>query len=1092
MKPPSTANNSQDQQGLPGASEALRGPQSERRLEEERDRLFNLSLDLLCVANFEGQLEQVNPAWTQCLGWSAAELTSRPMRDFIHPDDQEATTRTRARITKGNSMRGFENRYRCRDGSYRWLSWNVHPLHDDRKVFAVARDVTERKQSEAKIHRLNRLYAMSSGINEAIVRIGQTQELYESACRIAVERGGLLMAWVGLAGPDEEILKPVAHWGSDEGYLESIQVTIDPTHIRGKGPGGQAFRNGGPAFCNDIENASDIFASRVQALERGYRSCAAFPLKLEGNPSGILAVYSDQVSYFGPEELQLLNALAENLSFAVEYQRREEHRLRAEAALRSSEATMAAAQRIGHFGSWELELPEDPDACSLTWSDEMYRIAGLEPESVEITNERFFQLVHPDDHQAIRSAMAAAIRDHGQYSIIHRLIRPDGVERIVHESARIFFDEQTGRPVKMVGNAHDITEQRRAEQTLRESEQRFRELAENIDEVFWILDPASGQTLYVSPAYQEIWGRTCESLYASPADWLNVVHPDDRARVTAAMENAPDAGEYDEMYRILRADGELRWIHDRGYPLRNEQGEIYRMVGTAEDITRRKRAEEKLREQATLLDKAQDAIVVRDLNHRILYWNCSAERLYGWTAAQAVGRSIKELVYRDSTAFLAATAAVLAEGEWIGEIEQCTREGEPLVIEGRWTLVRDDQGNPQSILAINTDITERKKLEQQFLRAQRMESIGTLAGGIAHDLNNVLAPIMMSVDVIKMQIDDPKIRKLLDVIGASARRGADMVGQVLSFARGMDGRRVTVHVSALVKELVKITAETFPKNIRISVDLEADLWALEADPTQLHQVLLNLCVNARDAMPHGGGRIDLRGANKIVGPTVAAANPGARPGPHVCLEVEDDGTGMPASLLSSIFDPFFTTKELGKGTGLGLSTAMAIVKGHQGFIQVQSTPGRGSKFLVFLPATGRSSPEPNSENERNLPLGNGETVLLVDDEASIREVMGQTLGSLGYKVLVASNGAEAVARYASHPGPIDLVLTDLMMPVMDGPSLIRALKCMEPTLRAIGASGVPSGKLVDEALEAGAIEILPKPYGVEILLKALRAALTAK
>jgi PAS domain S-box-containing protein len=1198
--------------------EALRNSDSRdlakrKQAEEERDRLFNLSLDLLCVANFEGRLEQVNPAWTECLGWTAEELTSCPMQEFIHPDDREATTRTRETIIQGNPMRGFENRYRCRDGSYRWLSWNVYPLSGTRQVFAVARDVTEQKLAEVRIQRLNRLYAVSSGINEAIVRIRVSQELYQQACRIVVERGGLVMAWVALAEAGDT-LTPVAHWGRNDGYLDLLRLTTNPDLLEGRGPAGQAFRSGSPAYCNDIEAATESFVSRTAALQRGYRSCAVFPLKVEGLSVGILAVYGDQPGYFGEEEMQLLNGLAENLSFAIESQQREQRRLKAEAALSASEATMAAAQRIGHFGSWEMDLTrrEDVDAVPLHWSDEMFRIAGIEPGSIEATYGLFYQLVHPDDHEAIRLVVKEAIRGKRHYSLVHRLIRPDGEERILHETAQIFFDGVTGAPLRMVGNSHDITEQRRAEETLRESEQRFRLLAENIGEVFWITDPAENRILYISPAYEEIWGRSCESLYQSPRSLPDAVHPDDRVRYNRAVARQI-AGEYDVIYRIVRPDGEIRWIQDRAYPVRNDQDEIYRIVGTAKDISRRKQteialhaseeryrrlfeqnpqpmwvydretlqflavndtavahygysreeflamtiadirepedvpalrqsvaesgsglmpptiwrhrlkdgsviqveisshalvfagrqarivlsqniterllAEKRIREQATLLDKAQDAIIVRDLDHRILYWNRSAERLYHWTADEAIGASIQELLYRGSRDFLIATDATLDNGEWVGEIEHHTKYGKTLVVEGRWTLVRDENGEPKSILAIYSDVTERKKLEQQFLRAQRMESIGTLAGGIAHDLNNVLAPILMSIDLLKLSLKDQRSLEILSMIGTSARRGADMVSQVLSYARGMEGRRVQVRIHSLVTELAKIAGETFPKNIRIESILEPDLWTLDADPTQLHQVLLNLCVNARDAMPNGG-RITIRVCNQMIDGHYAAMNLGAQVGPHVRIEVVDTGTGMSRELINSIFDPFFTTKDVGQGTGLGLSTVLAIIKGHGGFIQVESESGAGSRFRIFLPATGRTTPEEVRQHESKLPRGNGETVLIVDDEASIRKITRETLEAFGYQVFSACDGAEAVSLYVEHRDRIDVVLTDMMMPIMDGPSLIKVLRRLEPDLRIIGASGIAAGSMVAQSMQAGVKQFLPKPYSAEILLGTLKAILT--
>jgi PAS domain S-box-containing protein len=520
------------------------------------------------------------------------------------------------------------------------------------------------------------------------------------------------------------------------------------------------------------------------------------------------------------------------------------------------------------------------------------------------------------------------------------------------------------------------------------------------------------------------------------------------------------------------------------------------MIGGMTDLSERRRMEdtlrqneERIREQASLLDKAHDAILVRDLEHRITYWNKSAEELYGWSAEEAVGRTISELLYRDSTDFLAATRTTLETGEWKGEIRQATRSGGEVLVEGRWTLVRDAEGRPKSILAINSDITEKKRLEAQFLRVQRMESIGTLAGGIAHDLNNVLSPILMAVDLLRLKTTDPTSLGVLATVEASARRGADMVRQVLSFARGMDGQRLPLRAKDVLRDIGHILQETFPKNIRCSTRAGADLPLLSGDATQLHQVLLNLCVNARDAMPHGGS-LEVRADGVDIDEHYATMNPGAAPGTHVVFTVTDSGHGIPAEMRDKIFDPFFTTKELGQGTGLGLSTVLAIVKSHGGFIQVQSAPGEGTVMKVYFPAASLD-PDPNAAVATATPAGNGsgELILLVEDEPAVRKITSRTLEARGYNLLTAADGAEAVALYAKHQRSIHLVLTDMMMPVMDGSATIQVLKRVNPRVRIIAASGLNDASTQDKALQLGARRFLSKPYNADAMLRAIREVL---
>ena len=532
-------------------------------------------------------------------------------------------------------------------------------------------------------------------------------------------------------------------------------------------------------------------------------------------------------------------------------------------------------------------------------------------------------------------------------------------------------------------------------------------------------------------------------------------------------------------------DGSYYWVDTTIVPFLNSEGKPYQYVAIRSDITERKRGEERIREQAALLDQAQDAILVRDLEQNILFWNKGAERIYGWTAEEAIGRNAAELLLKEpSRQFENARQAVIDKGEWRGDIRQLRRDGAEIIVESRWTLVRDDQGAPTSILVINTDITEKKGMEAQFLRAQRMESIGTLAGGIAHDLNNVLSPILMAIDMLQLKATDETTRKWLEVLRTNAERGGDMVRQVLSFARGVEGERVALQPKHLIKEIVKILRETLPKSIEINFQLPDDLWIISADATQMHQVLMNLCVNARDAMPEGGS-ISIKAENTLVDENYARMHIEAKAGRFVLVTVSDTGPGMSPEIQSRIFEPFFTTKEMSKGTGLGLSTALTIVKSHGGFMNVYSEVNKGSQFALYLPALDAPGKTEAGALQTDLPLGNGELILVVDDEESIREITRGTLETFGYTVLTASDGTEAVGLYADRKNDIAVVLTDMMMPFMDGPATIRALQKMNPAIKIIAASGLTAGHKPGEAALEGVKIFLSKPYTAEKLLKAL-------
>ncbi|HUL52354.1 MAG TPA: response regulator [Opitutaceae bacterium] len=534
-------------------------------------------------------------------------------------------------------------------------------------------------------------------------------------------------------------------------------------------------------------------------------------------------------------------------------------------------------------------------------------------------------------------------------------------------------------------------------------------------------------------------------------------------------------------------DGRVTWVSTTKVPLRDAAGNITGLVGISRDDTERKLAEERIREQAALLDTASDGIMVRDLQHRILYWNKGCERMYGWTAEQAVGRPALELLAAEAGVFGTADAKVRQEGEWTGELRELTKARQEITVLSRWSLVRDEQGRPKSVFTINTDITERQKLETQLFRAQRLESIGQLASGIAHDLNNILAPLVMVSPLLREEIKNPETLRLVDIIEANTKRGADVIRQVLAFSRGLKSGKGPVPLRPLLKEIGVMLDETLPKSIAVQVTAPEGLWLVEADATQIHQVMMNLCVNARDAMPDGG-TLNLEAENVDVDETFAGLAPGARVGPHVALLVADTGTGIPPEHLDRIFDPFFTTKEPGKGTGLGLSTVLGIVRNHAGFIRVESKPGKGTMFRVYLPAKPEAL-APAAVPVAAAPRGRGELILVVDDEESVRIMTRRILEQYGYHVLLAGEGSEAVMVLAQRAQEIRAVLTDLIMPLMGGVALIRAIAKMSPAVKILAATGTTEAAEVAAARRLGVKVILQKPYSPGILLHSMRAAI---
>jgi len=668
------------------------------------------------------------------------------------------------------------------------------------------------------------------------------------------------------------------------------------------------------------------------------------------------------------------------------------------------------------------------------------------------------------DEATVIKALRAGVRDFVTKSVQYLDYLPDAVERVF--------------------------KQVRTERKLAESEKRLANTIASAMDAIIAMDH-EGKIVEFNPAAERMFGHLRVDAIGTELAQLIVPlqlregHRNGLSRYLLT-EEGPVLGKRLEL-TALRADGSefpveltVTRIHWDGPPV---------FTGFVRDITQRKQAEERLKEQATLLDIASNAIMTCDLEGRILFWNKGAERLYGWSEREAIGKTDSDLLFKEeSSQTLEARNRVVEHGEWTREVRQSTKDGKEVIVESRWTLVRDHKGRPKSRLVINTDITEKKKLEAQFLRAQRMESIGTLAGGIAHDLNNVLTPIIMAVDLLHDIIPEEARLSLLNPLRASAERGAEMVKQILSFARGTEGQRIELQIKHVIRDVDQMLRHTLPKTIELRTSLTKELWAVFGDATQFYQVLMNLCVNARDAMP-GGGRLTVTAKNVTLDEGSARGHFGSRPGPYVVLNVADTGTGIPAEILDKIFDPFFTTKEVGKGTGLGLSTTSGIVRSHGGFINVESEAGKGACFSIYLPAVQTAPISGREKSHRQFPSGHGELILVVDDEVSIRAMTKATLEAYGYRVLTACDGAEAVDLFAKHLGKIKLVLTDMVMPIMDGPATVRALEKLDPRVPIVAVSGMMGDDGAADVGSLAAHATLSKPYTMETLLTTLARVL---
>jgi PAS domain S-box-containing protein len=640
----------------------------------------------------------------------------------------------------------------------------------------------------------------------------------------------------------------------------------------------------------------------------------------------------------------------------------------------------------------------------------------------------------------------------------------------------------------------DITERKRAEEDLRQSEAALHSVFQSVPVGICIMKNRVYQRANDSWCkcfgYPEksLLGKTTQRLYESDEEYDRV----GRELYKHIQEGSLATTET----RLRRSDGAFRDVVLTAALLRAEDPTAGTVVSIY-DVTERKQAEaallasqERLRQIFEASPNVTSVFRMEGQNLQRTWVSPNLERLFGYTVEEALQPHwwSAHVHPEDVARVITDSSRILAREHIVHEYRFLRRDGSVVWIHDELRLLRGATGQPHEVMGAWTDITERKELETHLLRTQRLESVGRLASGIAHDLNNILAPMLMVPPLLREVVKDPELRNMLDLVETNAQRGSSIIKQLLTFGRGMEGERMPVQLRVLVNEMSGIIRETFHKNIITRREMPPDTWLVSGDATQLHQVLMNLCVNARDAMPEGG-TLTLKLENQEFDESFARMTPGAKPGRYVCLSVTDTGEGIAPEHLDKIFDPFFTTKELGKGTGLGLSTVLGIVQSHGGFIQVHSQPGRGTQFKAYLPASEATEAQPASQANQPLPQGGGELVLVVDDEKSVRQVTRQLLEHNGYRVIEAAEGADGITQYVAHQKEVQVVVTDLAMPVMDGAAFIRVLRRLNPQVRIIAVSGYQSKSSLPADLGVPAEARLSKPFSGAMLLQTLQRVL---
>ncbi|MEX2117290.1 MAG: PAS domain S-box protein, partial [Bacteroidota bacterium] len=676
----------------------------------------------------------------------------------------------------------------------------------------------------------------------------------------------------------------------------------------------------------------------------------------------------------------------------------------------------------------------------------------------------------------------------GELTFLHR----NGT-RISGEVSTAQYNDKEG-DVRSSMIIRDITERKRTENALRESDEKFHQLADNITDAFWIRSPDMSEVHYVSPAFERIWGRSVESLFANPQQWPEFILAEDRERVLGAFAGLTEVGSsLDIEYRIVRPAGEIRWVRVRGFQVRDAAHKLIRHIGIVTDITDRKQVEVHLQQSEEryrrLVEFSPSAIMVHSLG-KFVYVNPAAIKLLGASdASELLGKSILDIAHPDYKELVRAGLATgINESMVLSSVEEKFIRLDQTVIDVEVGALPIEYDGMPAIQYVVRDITQQKRLQQQLVLSQKGESIGTLAGGIAHDFNNILGIILGYTFLIaKNKSDAPKLAENIAAINQTVQRGAALVRQILTFARKTDVTFEPISLTELAQELISMFQQTFPKIITFTTLFPKDLPFILADKTQIDQAILNLCVNARDAMPTGGS-ITIK-AEEHTGERVKEQFPAADQDSYICLSVSDNGEGMNEEVRRRMFDPFFTTKPQGKGTGLGLSVVYGVVQSHRGFINVESEVGQGTTFRLYFPVPNASVTRADARPVKQFESGGTETILVVEDESLLLEMVRFLLESKGYKVLVAHDGAEAIEQYKNHRQEIALVLTDLGLPKMTGAEEFKRLKEIDPDVKVVFASGFIDPDVKSELQKGGADDFLQKPYMAGEILQVVRSAL---
>lgn len=1069
---------------------------TERQQREHESRLLahaiSVTKDCFCLVNADGEILFTNPAFSDLLGYNDDEVLHKNISAFVTLHDPQSAERFKS-LQIGDSWEG-EAIARRVDGSPITVMLWLAPTRDERGEpvarAVIFRDITSSKRAEQAQDAVFR-------IGEAADRATTLEELYALLHQIISTVMPAQNFYIALYNEKDDLV-------SFPYFVDEVDVPSEP-HKPGKGLTEYILRTGKSLLCT-LEVQQDL-QQRGEADLIGVPSpiWLGVPLNVENKTIGVMVVqhYADPDAY-GEREKQILEFVSAQIARAIE-------RKRAEQALKTSKDRYQRFVEQSSEGIWRFELEQPVSITSpvdqqielfyrhgflAECNDVMAQMFGFKkaPEVIGARLADFLVRTEPQNIQYLRSFVESG----------YRLAETEsrGVDR--DGNAKYFLNNlvgivEGGILVEAWGTQRDITDRKKAQATLQANERRFRALIENSSDGIAMLS-AEGKLTFVSPSTTRLIGYSAEALLGtSPFDY---VHPDDRrsAEESFAQLLSDPTLTIRPVQRVRHLDGSWRWIEVTSTNLLGDPN-VGAIVANFRDVTERVNAEHSLKESEgkyrTLFEESHDGVFLSTPEGKLMDVNQAGMELFGYTSRSEILNVdiVKDLYVnpQDRETFKRMLSRDGGVKDFEFEIKR--KDGQHRIVLESASAVRGEDGTIRAYRVFLRDITDRKRLEDQLRQAQKMEGIGTLAGGIAHDFNNLLGIILGYTQLIEMGNANPeRFAKSIDTIKKAVERGAGLVRQLLTFARKADPSFHSINVNETVREMTKILKETFPKTIAIENVLRESIPAITADATQVHQALLNLCVNARDAMVdqkgpgQQGGTLRLM-TSAVKGFEIHSRFPEAMAAEYVVVSVQDTGIGMDETTKSHMFEPFFTTKELGKGTGLGLAVVYGVINSHHGFVDVESVKGQGTTFHLYFPAAESQVAVPHEEQPPATDIQGNETILVVEDEEMLRNLIKDLLESQGYSVFAAEDGMEGYEIFKEHAQRIALVLSDMGLPRLGGWEMFQRMRELKPDVQAILASGYFDPNLKLDMLRAGARDFIQKPYISDEILRRIREIL---